>query len=69
MLIDYVVGGLQVILIGLIVYGGVLCAREGAKREGDAEDAQGSPRTERRLSSSDRAPSPRTGRLDRGAPM
>lgn len=52
MLIDYIVSGLQVLLIGLIVFGGVLCAREGASSEGDA-DAQSSPRTERRFSSND----------------
>ncbi len=43
MLIDYVVAGLQVILIGLIVFGGVLCAREGASRDGDAENTPTPP--------------------------
>ena len=53
MLIDFVVGGLQIVLIGLIGFGGVLCAREEADREGDAEDAQGLPWVDRRSSSSD----------------
>lgn len=63
MLIDYVVGGLQVLLIGLIVFGGVLCAKEGASSEEDA-DAQSAPPTDRRLTSTDRTPT-----LDRRAPM
>ena len=56
MLIDYVVAGLQVILIGLIVFGGVLCLREGANHDGDVEagDAQSPVRTDRRLLSNDR---------------
>jgi hypothetical protein len=54
-LIDYVVAGLQVILIGLIVFGGVLCAREGANREGglETEDAQSPHRTDRRFLSNE----------------
>ena len=38
MLIDYVVAGLQVITIGLIVFGGVLSVAEVASREADPED-------------------------------
>ena len=72
MLIDYVVAGLQVILIGLIVFGGVLCLREGANHDGDVEagDAQSPVRTDRRLLSNDRtAPGDtQAGRLDREAP-
>jgi hypothetical protein len=54
MLIDYVVFGLQVVLIGLIVFGGVLCAHQGAIREGDANDAEISLPTDRSRSPSDR---------------
>ena len=50
MLIDYVVGGLQVLLIGLIVFGGVLCAREGTNRDGDAKETREPERTDRRVS-------------------
>jgi hypothetical protein len=56
MLIDYVVAGLQVILIGLIVFGGVLCLRERANHDRDveADDAQSPLRTDRRLLSNNR---------------
>jgi len=56
MLIDYVVGGLQVILLGLIVSGGVLCAREGANRNGyaEAKDARDPLRPDRRIGKPDR---------------
>jgi len=71
MLIDYLVFGLQVILISLIVFGGVLYLREVANHDGDveAEDAHSPVRTDRRLLSNDRTTPGDTqaGRPDRGA--
>ena len=49
MLIDYVVGGLQAITIGLIVFGAVLCVAEVVGRERDPEDQQSTSRTDQRF--------------------
>jgi hypothetical protein len=43
MLIDYVIGALQLILLALIVSGGVLCAREGAREPLRTDRRTGKP--------------------------